>query len=86
MLKRGYIARHTETGRYLVETSGNGLFVTLTRKADNASLFMQNDEAADFLGDVESMWAAYPTIGAARVEETIDHMLSQYDDVLTEGV
>jgi len=85
MLRRGYIARHTETGRYLVETQGNGLFVTLSRKADNASAFMQGEEAADFLGDIESQWAAYPTIGAERVESTLDNYFSQYDDVMRTG-
>lgn len=68
---------HEETSRYKVETQGNGAFVTLTRKADNASVFIQGEDAAIFLDDID----CGPNV--ANFEDWLNWFLSQWDDVMT---
>lgn len=75
------MAIHTETERYKLETTRNGLFVVLTRKSDGADVHMQGEAAAQALEEAEELgerWTDKP----ARFVEFFDYWASQYDDVM----
>ena len=42
-----------ETNRYRIESTGNGLFVTITRKSDGKTLFLQGDDAETLLDQID---------------------------------
>lgn len=56
--------------QYLVETQNSGLFVTVTRLADGATLFMQDESAAKFLLEID-----------IDDTEKRNWAISQYDDL-----
>lgn len=58
--------------RYEVRSQRNGLFVTLIRKRDSASVFLQGDDASQFWDDLD------------RGRE-IEDLCADYDDVMKEG-
>lgn len=75
------MAIHTETDNYKVETTRNGLFVTITRKYDGADLHLQDEAAAellDLIDELDSCWMP----NEAKFREFFDYSMSQYDDVM----
>lgn len=59
--------------KYRIEPSGNGLFWTVTRLADGATLFLQGDDAAQFGRWLESTWGGF----------TDDDVCDKYADQFT---
>lgn len=57
--------------RYNVQSEGNGARVLVTRLADMANLFLQGDDAGQFLAELE----------AAPSGDKSDQVISQFDDV-----
>ncbi|TXI02263.1 MAG: hypothetical protein E6Q76_15735 [Rhizobium sp.] len=73
------MAIHTETDRYKLETTRNGLFVVLTRKADGADVHMQGDAAGQAIEDADELSDCWT---GDRFTEFFDYWASQYDDVM----
>lgn len=57
--------------RYKVESTGNWLFVTITRRRDGASVFLQGDEAETFMDQIDDTSVFQ-----------LDDVCSEYDDVM----
>ena len=75
------MATHTETERYKLETTRNGLFVVLTRKHDGADVHMQGDAASQALEEVEELADCWHN-SAAKFNEFFDYWASSYDAVM----
>ena len=45
--------RHESEPRYTIKTTGNGFTTLITRLADGAELFLQGDDSANFLEQLE---------------------------------
>lgn len=76
------MAIYTETDRYKVETTRNGLLVVITRKHDGVDVHLQGEAAAellDLIDELDDCWM--PDL--AKFREFFDHSMSQYDDVMT---
>ena len=48
-----------QTDRWQIESHGNGLAYSFYRKADNASAFLQGDDAAQWREQYDAMQSAY---------------------------
>lgn len=75
------MATRHETDRYRLETQGNGLFATLTRKGDGASTCFQGDDSAHVLATLEGLESTWLE-NTAKLDEMFNYMCSQYDGVL----
>lgn len=73
------MAIHTETDRYKLETTRNGLFVVLTRKHDGADVHMQGEAASQAIEEANELAECWT---GDRLTEFFDHWASQYDDVM----
>lgn len=62
-----------EGRRYRIDSSGNGLYLTITRLADFASVTLCGDDAVAFGKRLDATTDAY----------TDDDLCAEYDDVLT---
>lgn len=69
---------------YRVDSHGNGVAVTITRESDNASRFIQGDEAALFLDEWNDLSIDHnsPETRASRFSwrELLDTMCGPYFD------
>lgn len=72
---------HTETQRYKLETTRNGLFAVLTRKGDGASVHFQDEAASDIVAYADD----FANLPESRREELTDHAFSLYDDIMQGG-
>ncbi len=75
------MATHTETDHYKLETTRNGLFVVLTRKADGADAHMQGDAASQVIEEVEELSDCWRN-REAKFREFFDYWASRYDDIM----
>ena len=75
------MAIHTETDRYKLETTRNGLFVVLTRKPDGADVHMQEEAASQAIEEADELAECWAN-NDAKAREFFDYWASQYDDVM----
>jgi hypothetical protein len=73
---------HTETANYRLETQGSGLFFTLTRKADNASAFFQDDDAALWARNMDALERIPFWAPGNSFDRSFDVLCSGYDEIL----
>ena len=75
------MAIHTETDRYRLETTRNGLFVVLTRKHDGADVHMQDEAASQAIEEANELVECWAN-DDVKAREFFDYWASQYDDVM----